>query len=97
MRYLPLGEIIQLHSRIIDSTGGVPGIRDLTLLKSAVAQPRVSFGGTDLYPTLRFRRKRQRWHSRLSATTRLSTETNESGTQRSRSCWSSMVTNWTRQ
>ena len=31
-------------------TGGVLGIRDLGGLESALAQPRASFGGDDLYP-----------------------------------------------
>jgi death-on-curing protein len=34
------------------ASGGAPGIRDLGALESAVAQPRASFGGSDLHPTL---------------------------------------------
>lgn len=52
MRYLTLGELIDLHRRIIEQTGGADGIRDLRLAASALAQPRMSFGGTELYPTL---------------------------------------------
>jgi death-on-curing protein len=33
-------------------TGGAPGIRDFGALESAVAQPKATFGGVDLYPTL---------------------------------------------
>ena len=33
-------------------TGGAPGIRDLGALESAVAQPKATFDGVDLYPTL---------------------------------------------
>jgi len=52
MRYLGVSEIIHLHHGILDSTGGSPGIRDLAALKSAVAQPRLTFAGEDLYSTL---------------------------------------------
>jgi death on curing protein len=52
MRYLTLGELLELHRRIIEQSGGANGIRDLGLAESALAQPRMSFGGTELYPTL---------------------------------------------
>jgi len=52
MRYLGVSEIIHLHHGILDCSGGSPGIRDLASLKSAVAQPRLTFAGEDLYPTL---------------------------------------------
>jgi len=52
MRYLSLGEVVALHQALLDQTGGAPGIRDLGMLESALAQPRVTFGGTDLHPTL---------------------------------------------
>jgi death-on-curing protein len=52
MRYLTLGELLELHRRIIEQSGGVAGMRDLGLAESALAQPRMSFGGTDLYATL---------------------------------------------
>ncbi len=50
MRYLTLREVAALQQRIIAATGGAAGIRDLAVLESAVAQPRASFGGEDLYP-----------------------------------------------
>lgn len=52
MRYLSLGEVLELHRRIIGETGGSPELRDLAALESAVAQPRMTFGGIDLYPDL---------------------------------------------
>jgi len=52
MRYLSLGEVIELHRRLLEATGGAPGIRDVGALESAVAQPKATFGGVDLYPTL---------------------------------------------
>jgi death on curing protein len=52
MRYLTLGEVVELHRLVLAATGGAPGIRDLGALESAVAQPKASFGGSDLHPTL---------------------------------------------
>jgi death-on-curing protein len=52
MRYLTLGEVVELHRLVLAATGGASGIRDLGALESAVAQPRASFGGDDLHPTL---------------------------------------------
>jgi len=52
MRYLTLGEVVDLHQQILKLTGGASGIRDLGLLESALAQPKASFGAEDLHPTL---------------------------------------------
>ena len=52
MRYLSLGEVLALHAAVVAQTGGAVGVRDLGALESAVAQPRASFAGVDLYPTL---------------------------------------------
>jgi death-on-curing protein len=51
MRYLSLGEIVDLHQALLDQTGGATGIRDLGGLESALAQPRATFDGADLHPT----------------------------------------------
>ncbi len=51
MRYLSLAEVTELHRLVIEASGGSHGIRDLGALESAIAQPRMSFGGEDLYPT----------------------------------------------
>lgn len=52
MRHLSLGELIELHRRIIEQSGGTDGLRDPGLAESALAQPQMSFGGDPLYPTL---------------------------------------------
>ncbi|NJL77636.1 MAG: type II toxin-antitoxin system death-on-curing family toxin [Richelia sp. RM2_1_2] len=52
MRYLVLIEVIELHRQIIEQSGGALGIRDLGALESALAQPHMTFGGEELYPTL---------------------------------------------
>ena len=52
MRYLSFAEVVELHRRVIEASGGLHGLRDLGALESAVAQPRMSFGGEDLYPSV---------------------------------------------
>lgn len=52
MRSLTLMEVLELHCRVIEQFGGALGIRDLGLLESAIAQPRMTFGEEDLYPSL---------------------------------------------
>ena len=51
-RYLTLAEVLDLHGRVVAQAGGAGGLRDLAAVESAVAQPRATFGGEDLYPTL---------------------------------------------
>ncbi len=52
MRYLTLNEVLELYRRIIEQSGGAMGIRDQGALESALAQPRMTFGGEALYPTI---------------------------------------------
>ncbi len=52
MNYLTLIEVLNLHRRILEQSTGIFGIRDLGLLESAVAQPPMTFGGEELYPTI---------------------------------------------
>ena len=52
IRYLSLREVLILHERVAVVSGGGVGVRDLGLLESAVAQPRQTFGGADLYPSI---------------------------------------------
>jgi death-on-curing protein len=52
MRYLTLGEVVDLHQRILAATVGASGIRDLGLLESALAQPKATFAAADLHPVL---------------------------------------------
>jgi death-on-curing protein len=51
MKYITLGEVIELYYQIMATTGGLPGIRDLGALESALAQPRMTFDNKELYPT----------------------------------------------
>lgn len=51
-RYLTLAEVLYIHARVVNVSGGSPGVRDLNAAESAVAQPRMTFAGDDLYPDL---------------------------------------------
>lgn len=52
MIYLTLEDLLEIHRRVIESTGGSDGIRSIPLLDSAFARPQATFGGIDLYPAL---------------------------------------------
>jgi len=52
MRYLALGEVLELQRLVVAVTGGAGGLHDLGALESAVVQPQLTFGGRDLYSTL---------------------------------------------
>lgn len=43
-------QILLLHTQLIDTTGGIDGIRDIGLLESALESPFQSYGGEELYP-----------------------------------------------
>lgn len=47
--FLTLAEVVDIHSNQIGSYGGLPGIRDINLLSSAIAMPRASFHGEYLH------------------------------------------------
>lgn len=52
IRFLHLGEVLELQRQLIITSGGSPGLRDLGLLEAALSQPRQTFAGEDLYPTV---------------------------------------------
>jgi death on curing protein len=52
MRYLTVSEVIELYLQVMKATGGTVGILSLASLESAVAQPRATFGGKELYSTI---------------------------------------------
>lgn len=52
MRYLSLAEVLLLHRLVMEQSRQRSVVRDLGALASAVAQPRQTFGGADLYPGL---------------------------------------------
>ena len=52
MYYISMDEALVLHRRIIETSGGSMGLLNRGGLESAVEQPRMTFGGQDLYPTV---------------------------------------------
>ena len=50
--FLTLAEVLEAHADQIKRYGGQVGVRDPTLLESALAQPEASFGGEWLHKTL---------------------------------------------
>ena len=52
MILLTVEEILSLHERIIDKTGGSRGIRDMGLLESAVYSTETSFDDIEQYPSV---------------------------------------------
>jgi death-on-curing protein len=50
--FLTLSEVLEIHQDQIDRYGGEPGVRDLSLLQSAVAMPAAGFGDSYLHRDL---------------------------------------------
>lgn len=50
--FLTLEQVLYIHEEEINRYGGSSGLRDLTLLESAIFRPQTTFGGKELYPTL---------------------------------------------
>ncbi len=49
MVFIPKDVILFFHGQLIQLYGGSPGIRDVSLLESALEQPRATFDGTYLH------------------------------------------------
>lgn len=52
MLILSKEQVLMLHERLIEATGGSAGIRDEGMLDSALSNPFQSFGGEELYPSI---------------------------------------------
>lgn len=50
MNYLTPEQVLFLHARLIEETGGSHGVRDIGLLLSALGRSQASFEESDLYP-----------------------------------------------
>lgn len=55
---LTVSEILRLHQKLLDATGGLSGTRDLGLLESAVYSANQTFGEEEAYPTVEQRAAR---------------------------------------
>lgn len=51
-KYLTPQQILFIHYRLIETTGGSHGVRDISLLQAAAARPQATFDGRDLYPDI---------------------------------------------
>ena len=51
MIWVTADDVILIHSRIIQTTGGIEGLRDRAGLEAAIAAPLQSVGGEDLFPS----------------------------------------------
>lgn len=52
MRYLTLVQLLEIHQRVIQQSGGAAGILRLDGLEAALAQPRQTFEAVELHATL---------------------------------------------
>jgi len=52
MRYIDIEEVYIIHERMLQIGGGREGMRDFTLLHSAVERPKATFGGNYLYGSI---------------------------------------------
>ena len=52
VRYLTLAELLELYEAVMAVSGGGIGVRDLGLIESALAQPRTTFSGSELYQSI---------------------------------------------
>lgn len=50
--FLTVAEVLKIHGEQLDAYGGIHGIRDESLLESAVMTPQASFGGEYLHGNL---------------------------------------------
>lgn len=52
MKRLSKEQVVLLHRRLIELTGGSGGVRDEGMLDSALSNPFQSFGNEELYPSI---------------------------------------------
>lgn len=52
MKYLAIEDIVRIYKRIIESSGGLDGIRDIGGLESAVIQPQMNVFRVEMYPSI---------------------------------------------
>ena len=50
--FLSLEEVLEIHQQQIENYGGGPGVRDISLLESAIAQPQATFSTEFLHDSM---------------------------------------------
>ena len=51
MIWISAEDVILIHSRVIEGSGGLDGLRDRDGLEAAISAPMQTFDGKELYPT----------------------------------------------
>ena len=51
-RWLTPEQVLFLHSRLVEETGGLQGVRDLSMLLSALGRAQAIYDDRDLYPDM---------------------------------------------
>lgn len=51
MIWISAEDVILIHSRVVEGSGGLDGLRDRDGLEAAVSAPMQTFDGKELYPT----------------------------------------------
>jgi death-on-curing protein len=52
VEYPAIEDVLLIHRRVIEETGGSHGVRSIELLESALHRPRAGFGDEEFYPEL---------------------------------------------
>ena len=50
--YLSITQVLAIHDQMIKRFGGSAGIKEITLIESAIGRPQATFDGIDLYENL---------------------------------------------
>lgn len=52
MKVLTVEQVIELHTRLIQATGGVDGVRDVGLIESSLSSAFSTYFGVEKYPSI---------------------------------------------
>ncbi len=52
IEFLSPEQVLGIHKVMIQKFGGLPGVKNMNLLLSALEAPKAAFGGVDLYPSM---------------------------------------------
>jgi death on curing protein len=52
VKYVSAQDILVLHAKVVEQTGGRQGIRDVHLLVSLAERPKASFDGKEMFPSV---------------------------------------------
>lgn len=52
MKWISIEEVLLMHVRVIDATGGAHGILNIGAVYSAIQRPMAAFGGESLFPSI---------------------------------------------